>query len=148
MQSFQECINAHPMNRGNHANYGGGSRKRVFFPAALTLGVLLSLAASVTLAQSTACIGKTVPTKPIAMASCLNAAPACLTDQNGNNGRWIWSCPASTTPPPPMYQPPPQSSPADIPRALYLPNFNNPLQQRQPNCWSCASYVTNSCSSN
>jgi hypothetical protein len=43
----------------------------------------------------TACYGKFVPLKP-ALMSCQEAAPACVTDATGLNGRWIWGCPSGT----------------------------------------------------
>jgi hypothetical protein len=47
-----------------------------------------------------ACIGQLVPLKPLAMLSCSNAAPVCITDDSGNYGYWAWMCPgnASTGP--------------------------------------------------
>ncbi len=43
----------------------------------------------------TACAGQLVPVKS-PMIFCSNAAPVCVTDRNGLNGRWVWGCPTST----------------------------------------------------
>jgi hypothetical protein len=76
-----------------------------------------------------ACTGKTVPLKPPVMISCVNATPSCLTDQYGNNGRWIWSCPdatsSPTTPAPTLSLPP--FNVGDIPNAMRPAPINNPL---------------------
>jgi hypothetical protein len=40
-----------------------------------------------------ACIGQLVPLKPVSVLSCRNATALCLTDANGFQGRWVWTCP-------------------------------------------------------
>lgn len=49
------------------------------------------------LAAQNACLGKLVPIRPINLASCSTAAPACVTDQFGMNGRWVWGCPVPSS---------------------------------------------------
>lgn len=46
-------------------------------------------------AAQVACAAQIVPIKPIAMLTCTNAAPVCMTDANGFNGHWAWMCPAA-----------------------------------------------------
>jgi hypothetical protein len=60
----------------------------------ITAYVLIALSTSAAFAQSSRCLGP-VPIRPAAVY-CSGAAPICLTDLNGNNGRWAWSCPSQS----------------------------------------------------
>lgn len=60
---------------------------------ALLTSLLYPLSAQVPLA----CAAQLVPLKPIGIA-CSNAAPVCMTDSAGINGKWVWGCPATADP--------------------------------------------------
>lgn len=62
----------------------------------LALSVFSGLALHPLAAQTPiACVAQLMPLKPLSL-SCSNAAPVCLTDQNGMNGHWVWGCPSAS----------------------------------------------------
>ena len=59
-----------------------------------------------------ACASRLIPLKPTSLL-CSNAAPVCVADQTGMNGRWVWGCPT---------QPPVQANPS-IPLSVTQPHI-------------------------
>jgi hypothetical protein len=93
---------------------------------AVALGVL---ATHLIRAQTpAACISQIVPLKPVAIISCTNATPICLTDSNGLHGKWIWLCKETATPQgrsPQIENPAPP--PVQPPLVQVIPQIENPL---------------------
>lgn len=91
----------------------------------LTLVAVFFVAAFHPLVAQTpiACSGQLVPLKPLAMASCQNATPVCLTDANGLRGHWVWGCPSGS-----QTAPSAPSPYVPIPLGVIQPHFNTPLE--------------------
>jgi hypothetical protein len=88
------------------------------------VAVFVSLAIRLVAQTPAACMSEVVPIKPSNLF-CSNAAPVCIIDQSGVNGRWVWGCPAASSAAPSgpdwvglLPEPPQPESASDIARRI------------------------------
>src|SRR5579883_248652 len=77
-------------------------------------------------AQVGPCWGQLIPQRTLGTAVCENPRPVCLTDPNGQSGRWVWQCGEDRRQ---VERPtiPTTSTDSSIPMRVRPPTFNDPI---------------------